>query len=81
MLDVFETDRLRAERITAGHRVDLRRMDTLTLPDHDRSRRVMAKAGLTYERDVMHAGLAHVLYRRRHMDQCIERSGDLRLRD
>jgi ribosomal-protein-alanine N-acetyltransferase len=34
-----------------------------TLPDNLRSRRVMEKAGLTYERDVVFAGLPHVLYR------------------
>lgn len=28
------------------------------------SRRVMEKLGLTYERDIIHAGLPHVLYRR-----------------
>src|SRR5262245_10860701 len=34
-----------------------------TLPDNRRSRRVMEKAGFVYERDVVHAGLPHVLYR------------------
>jgi len=37
----------------------------LTLPDHVTSQRVMTKAGFTYERDVTHAGLPHVLYRAR----------------
>jgi ribosomal-protein-alanine N-acetyltransferase len=36
-----------------------------TLPDNAASRRVMEKAGFTYERDIVHAGLPHVLYRRR----------------
>jgi [ribosomal protein S5]-alanine N-acetyltransferase len=36
-----------------------------TLPDNLASRRVMEKAGFTYERDIVHAGLPHVLYRRR----------------
>jgi RimJ/RimL family protein N-acetyltransferase len=36
-----------------------------TLPDNTASRRVMEKAGFTYERDIVHAGLPHVLYRRR----------------
>jgi [ribosomal protein S5]-alanine N-acetyltransferase len=36
-----------------------------TLPDNVASRRVMEKAGFTYERDIVHAGLPHVLYRRR----------------
>jgi RimJ/RimL family protein N-acetyltransferase len=35
----------------------------LTLPVNDRSRRVMEKLGMTYERDVTHADLPHVLYR------------------
>jgi ribosomal-protein-alanine N-acetyltransferase len=34
-----------------------------TVPDNVRSRRVMEKAGLTYERDVVHDGRPHVLYR------------------
>jgi len=36
-----------------------------TLPHNVASRRVMEKAGFTYERDIVHAGLPHVLYRRR----------------
>jgi RimJ/RimL family protein N-acetyltransferase len=36
-----------------------------TLPDNLASRRVMEKAGFTYEREIVHAGLSHVLYRRR----------------
>ncbi|MBV9603682.1 MAG: GNAT family N-acetyltransferase [Solirubrobacterales bacterium] len=36
-----------------------------TLPDNRASRRVMDKAGFQYERDIVHAGLPHVLYRRR----------------
>ncbi len=35
----------------------------ITLPDNRGSRRVMEKAGMTYERDVTHAGRVHVLYR------------------
>ena len=34
-----------------------------TLPDNRASRRVMEKLGFEYERDVVHAGLPHVLYR------------------
>ena len=37
---------------------------SLTMPDNTRSRRVMEKLGLTYEREVTHRGLPHVLYRR-----------------
>lgn len=36
-----------------------------TLPSNAASRRVMEKAGFAYERDIVHAGLPHVLYRRR----------------
>ena len=35
-----------------------------TLPGNVASRRVMDKVGFTYERDIVHAGLPHVLYRR-----------------
>jgi [ribosomal protein S5]-alanine N-acetyltransferase len=35
-----------------------------TLPENRASRRVMDKLGFEYERDVEHAGLPHVLYRR-----------------
>jgi len=34
-----------------------------TLPSNHASRRVMQKAGFRYERDVVHAGLPHVLHR------------------
>jgi [ribosomal protein S5]-alanine N-acetyltransferase len=34
-----------------------------TLPGNRASRRVMEKAGFTFERDIEHAGLHHVLYR------------------
>ena len=42
----------------------LQRVVAYTLPDNWASRRVMEKAGFAYERDVMHVGLRHVLYRR-----------------
>ena len=35
----------------------------VTLPDNARSRRVMERAGLREEADVVHAGLSHALYR------------------
>ncbi len=35
----------------------------ITLPDNKASRRVMEKAGLSYEKGVIHADLPHVLYR------------------
>jgi RimJ/RimL family protein N-acetyltransferase len=43
----------------------LRELVAFTLPDNHASRRVMEKAGFTYDRDIVHAGLPHVLYRRR----------------
>lgn len=36
---------------------------SFTLPDNVASRRVMEKLGFTYERDIVHAALPHVLYR------------------
>jgi ribosomal-protein-alanine N-acetyltransferase len=40
----------------------LDRIIAFTLPHNLSSRGVMEKCGFTYERDIMHAGLAHVLY-------------------
>jgi len=40
----------------------LSRIVAVTLPDNARSRRVMEKLGMRHERDVLHAGLPHVLY-------------------
>lgn len=37
----------------------------ITLPTHHASRRVMEKAGLAYDRDILHEGLPHVLFRAR----------------
>jgi hypothetical protein len=61
-LDSFSTARLAAERLTADHWDDLRRMD-----QDERfmaaSQQVMRKAGLQYERDILHAGRPHLLFR------------------
>ncbi len=35
----------------------------VTLPTHGASQRVMLKAGLAYEREIVHEGLPHVLFR------------------
>jgi len=35
----------------------------VTLPVNARSRRVMEKVGMTYDRDWLHADIPHVLYR------------------
>jgi RimJ/RimL family protein N-acetyltransferase len=45
--------------------LSFREIVAFTLPDNVASRRVMEKSGFTYERDIIHAGLPHVLYRRR----------------
>jgi RimJ/RimL family protein N-acetyltransferase len=37
---------------------------SFTLPDNHASRRVMEKLGFAFERDVLYAGMPHVLYRR-----------------
>ena len=42
----------------------LERIVVYTLPENARSRRVVEKLGFAYERDVVHAGLAHVLFAR-----------------
>ncbi len=47
--------------------LDLLEIVAFTLPDNLASRRVMEKAGFTYERNIVHAGLPHVLYRRRRL--------------
>ncbi|MFL5492874.1 MAG: GNAT family N-acetyltransferase [Gemmatimonadales bacterium] len=44
-------------------RVGLESMVAITLPDHAASQRVMRKAGLSYERDFLHLGVPHVLFR------------------
>ena len=49
----------------AFEQLELLSIVAFTLPDNVASRRVMDKAGFEYERDIVHAGLAHVLYRRR----------------
>lgn len=41
----------------------LREVVAITLPDNHTSRRVMAKLGMTLEREVLHAGMAHLLHR------------------
>ncbi len=45
------------------HRLGLDSIIAITLAENQQSRRVMEKLGMTYERDVVHADLPHVLYR------------------
>jgi [ribosomal protein S5]-alanine N-acetyltransferase len=49
-----------------AERLGIREVIAFTLPENVASRRVMEKAGFVYERDIVHAGLPHVLYRRYH---------------
>jgi len=53
-----------AECLRLGReRLGLDSIVAVTLPDNFRSRRVMEKVGMTYQREVEHAGLRHVMYR------------------
>lgn len=49
----------------AFEHLDLLEVVAFTLPSNIASRRVMEKSGFEYERDIVHAGLPHILYRRR----------------
>ena len=44
--------------------LDLLRIVAFTLPHNVASRRVMEKSGFKFDRELIHAGLPHVLYRR-----------------
>jgi RimJ/RimL family protein N-acetyltransferase len=59
----FATEIARAA-VSAAEGLGLRSLIALTLSDNAASRRVMEKAGFAYERDVVHPGVTHVLYRR-----------------
>jgi ribosomal-protein-alanine N-acetyltransferase len=48
----------------ASEDLELPSVVAFTLPDNLPSRAVMTKAGMSYERDIVHVGLPHVLYRR-----------------
>jgi RimJ/RimL family protein N-acetyltransferase len=47
----------------AFEQLGLTNVVSFTLPTNRASQRVMEKAGMRYERDIIHAGLPHVLYR------------------
>jgi len=47
----------------AFEQLDMTHVVTFTLTTNRASQRVMEKAGFTYEREIVHAGLPHVLYR------------------
>lgn len=48
--------------------LELREIIAFSLPDNLASRRVMEKSGFVFERDIVHAGRPHVLYRRTAAD-------------
>jgi [ribosomal protein S5]-alanine N-acetyltransferase len=59
----FATELGAASLRVAFERLALPDVVAFTLPENVASRRVMEKLGFAYERDVVHAGLPHVLYR------------------
>lgn len=59
------TELARASVAAAFGPLGLSEIVAFTLPHNVASRRVMEKAGFVYERDIVHALLPHVLYRRR----------------
>lgn len=59
------TELAQASISTAFGPLGLKEIIAFTLPHNVASRRVMEKAGFIYERDIVHALLPHVLYRRR----------------
>lgn len=61
----FATELAMASVEVVFTQLELQEVIAFTLPDNIASRRVMDKAGFTYEREIFHAGLPHVLYRRR----------------
>jgi ribosomal-protein-alanine N-acetyltransferase len=61
----FATELAQASVEVAFEQLDLLEIIAFALPTNIASRRVMEKAGFEFERDIVHAGLPHVLYRRR----------------
>jgi RimJ/RimL family protein N-acetyltransferase len=57
------TEMVRAVMTVAVERLNMTDVVCFTLTTNRASQRVMEKAGFEYERDVVHAGLPHVLYR------------------
>jgi len=56
------TELARASVAYGFETLHLTRITSRTLPDNRASRRVMEKIGMTYDRDIVHAGLPHVHY-------------------
>ena len=61
----YATEMAQASVAHAFSELDLADVVAFTLPDNGASRRVMEKAAFEYEKEILHAGLPHVLYRRR----------------
>lgn len=59
------TELARASVQVAFDSLQLSEVIAITLPDNHASRRVMQKAGFAFDREIVHVGLPHVLYRRR----------------
>jgi len=59
----FATEIARAVLSVAFERIGLASVVAFALTDNLASHRVMRKVGLEFERDIVHAGLPHVLYR------------------
>jgi ribosomal-protein-alanine N-acetyltransferase len=72
------TELARASVRVAFDSLRLDEIIAITLPDNATSRRVMEKAGFVFERDIVHVGLAHVLYRRRRPDGHLGRKANVR---
>lgn len=51
--------------VAEARSLGLEEVVSFTLPDNVASRRVMEKVGLSFDRDITHGGLPHVLYRLR----------------
>jgi RimJ/RimL family protein N-acetyltransferase len=61
----FATELAQASVEVGFEQLDLLEIIAFALPTNIGSRRVMEKTGFRFERDIVHAGLPHVLYRRR----------------
>jgi [ribosomal protein S5]-alanine N-acetyltransferase len=59
------TELANASARVAFHSLGLHEVIAITLPGNVASRRVMDKAGFVYDRQIVHVGLPHLLYRRR----------------
>ena len=62
----FATELARAAVGVAFDDLGLGEVVAFTLPTNVASRRVMEKSAFVYEREIVHAGLPHVLYRQAH---------------